>query len=149
VWSSAQTTPEPWAFYIGPGQPVIEGNGSSWHSDYPVVALFWPDRYYQVFLLLKREGPEYYCNVITPPFYDGRAGEVRFIDLDLDVYVDSDVRLLDEDEFERRRGKYPVEWAERATEAAAELVRLAERRAGPFQPAVAQWWRAWGTHSGR
>ncbi|MCL6597253.1 MAG: DUF402 domain-containing protein [Alicyclobacillus macrosporangiidus] len=133
TWTHAEETAEPWVFWIPPGASVLEADGRSWSSGYPVVALFWPDRYYQVFRLCKPEGIEYYCNVITPPVYDAEARTVRFHDLDLDVYVDaSGVRLLDADQFDARRTAYPATWVEAALAAAAELTRLAQNRQGPF-----------------
>lgn len=158
-WTRAVTTREPWTFIIPPGELVKESSGSTWASDYPVVAFFWPDRYYQVFLLLKSTGEEYYCNIITPPVYqsssEGEASDsdktaadswVQFVDLDLDVYVsqpahDVQVRQLDRDEFELRKHSYAREWVEQAEAANEELVRLAKSRTGPFSPATAAWWR--------
>ncbi|MCL6517118.1 DUF402 domain-containing protein [Alicyclobacillus sp.] len=135
VWDSVEETFDPWVFHIPPGAPVLEADGRVWSSDYPVWAVFWPDRYYQVFQLCKPEGIAYYCNVITPPVYDAEERIVRFRDLDLDVYVDgAGIRLLDEEQFAARRSGYPPEWVREALAASHELVRLARLRRGPFTP---------------
>jgi protein associated with RNAse G/E len=149
MWPCVVATEDPWSFIIPSRSPVVEADGKRWHSDYPVVAVFWPDRWYQLFVLLKPAGIEYYCNVIAPPVYEAGSRTVRFVDLDLDVYVDRQVRVLDEEEFAARSIYYPPEWRDAADAAAAELVRLAQDRAGPFHPAAAERWRrlaeAWGS----
>lgn len=122
----------------------MEADGRRWSSAYPVVGLFWPDRFYQVFLLLKDDATEYYCNLITPPVY--RPGErvISFVDLDLDVVIaDGRVQVLDEDEYALRRRQYPEAWQTAVTQASAELIRLANERRGPFSTETATRWRQW------
>lgn len=159
IWPTVEYTPDPWSFAIPAGWSVVEADGRSWSSPYPVVAVFWPERFYQVFILLKPGFTEYYCNVISPPswltasapiwgkqgsFSPNVAAEVRFHDLDLDVYVDATgIRVLDEDEFSARQQVYPHKWVESAQIALQELRRLATTQQGPFAPVTAQFWRRW------
>lgn len=153
-WTRVRTTPEPWTFAIEAGELVREASGLTWSSDYPVVAFFWPHQPYQVFLLMKSTGPEYYCNVITPPVCRSRNGNeasyetssVEFFDLDLDVYVSNhencmEIKQLDREEFERRKGAYCEEWISLAEAGNAELVRMATNQEGPFSPATVSRWR--------
>lgn len=148
VWTRVETTYQPWSFWIPPGALVSEANGHTWSSPYPVVGLFWPNKYYQVFLLLKETGVGYYCNVIAPPRYDGERQSVTFVDLDLDVVVNSDgARTLDTEEFWRRRVGYPQAWVDAAIAAERELTSLAGRCLGPFSPATELRWRAWSART--
>ncbi|MCL6637388.1 MAG: DUF402 domain-containing protein [Alicyclobacillus sp.] len=143
-WLEAWPTPEPWVFAVPAGSPVEEADGRRWSSPYPVVALFWPHRFAQVFLLLKPSGAEYYCNACSPPAYHPEKRRLAFVDLDLDLYVDAaGVRWLDEEEFAARQSAYPAGWAAAAQSALTQLARLAAQRQGPFAPATAAAWRRW------
>jgi len=88
--------------------PVQEGDGHSWTSSYDVVACFYALRHYQVMMLKKVAGTEYYCNSCSMAEIDEVAHEVRFIDLDLDLLVDHSglMRLVDDDEFAVNRVRY-------------------------------------------
>lgn len=144
LWTGVRTTPEPWSFYIPPNQPVRDSDGREWSSPYPVVSLFWPGRFYQVFILLQEAQTAYYCNVIGPPEYDSTRKAVVFVDLDLDLYLDENCeRVLDRQEFDERNADYPQEWVEAAVAAIAELQAFAVQRSGPFARATAQRWRVW------
>ncbi|WP_198852241.1 DUF402 domain-containing protein [Alicyclobacillus sp. SO9] len=137
-------TDSPWAFWIPAFSPVVEAAGETWSSSYPVMALFWPQRYYQVFLLLKEEGTEYYCNVITPPVYNARTRTVEFRDLDLDVVMmGGKLWVADEDEFYSRSPSYPRTWIKAAEDAKQQLLQGAAGRQGPFSVQTAQRWRTW------
>lgn len=143
VWSHARPTPVPGAFFIPPCTPVVEASGERWASDYPVVAIFWPRTYYQVFLLLKAEATDVYANIITPPFI-GR--DVTFIDLELDVIrKDGHVDVIDEEDFQRSERTYPDEWVRGAEEAVQHLVRELTEEKGIFRPATLAWWRDWSS----
>ncbi len=144
IWPEVYATDEPWAFIIPANTPVQEEDGREWSSPYPVVALFWPKAYYQVFILLKAHATEYYCNVIAPLCYLADQQTVVFTDLDVDVMVtEKGVEVLDEDEYEVRKASYPPCWRVGVMEAKAELVALAEQQRGPFSPATANRWRAY------
>ncbi|MBX6353093.1 MAG: DUF402 domain-containing protein [Thermoflavifilum sp.] len=146
-WPQVLPTPDPWTFLIPTGWPVVEADGRQWASDHPVLAVFWPDRWYQLFVLLKRNTTGFYCNIIRPPVYHPETRMVEFVDLDLDVLVDDEVRLVDVEEFEARSGVYPVAWRAAAWAAADELVQLARDRTGPFHPAAVRRWRAFAARA--
>ena len=67
---------------------------------------YWLDRWYNVFRFSDPDGKlkSFYCNVNAPPQFDGRV--LSYIDLDIDVLVAPDLtyRILDLDDFEKRRG---------------------------------------------
>jgi hypothetical protein len=93
---------------------------------------YYADRWYNVFAIYAPGGEHkgWYCNISRPAEIE--PGRVRSVDLALDLWVwpDGRVRVLDEDEF-ARLALAPDERA--AAEAArAELERLARECAGPF-----------------
>lgn len=147
VWSSALCTRDPFVYLIPPHTDVVEADGRTWSSPYPVVAFFWPEAYYQVFLLLKAEATEYYCNVISPISYQPVEESIEFTDLDIDVIVSAaGVSVVDMDEFLERAGTYPLNWSTEAILARDYLVGMAEGQRGPFSPATAKWWRAYASY---
>src|SRR3954452_12969094 len=63
------------------------------------VEYYWLDRWYNIFQFLNDDGSTrfYYCNVNTPPKFDGLT--LTYVDLDIDVLVHCDFsyRILDLD----------------------------------------------------
>jgi protein associated with RNAse G/E len=115
--------------------PIFTSRGE-FRSPYNSYVYFWRDRWYNVFRL-SRPGcgvAFWYCNVTTPPVFDGE--KLHYVDLDLDVAVQPDggAEILDADEFEVHQLKYqyPRPVIERAEEAADELMSLARLRGFPF-----------------
>ncbi len=115
--------------------PIYTSRGE-FRSPYDSIVYFWRDRWYNVFRLSRPGCPTalWYCNVTTPPTFDGC--QIGYIDLDLDVkvYPSGCIELLDEEEFESHRLKYgyPNELVARARAAAAEITALARERRFPF-----------------
>lgn len=115
--------------------PIYTSRGE-FRSPYDSRVYFWRDRWYNVFRLSRPGCPLslWYCNVTTPPVFDGC--QLGYVDLDLDVVVRPNgcIDLLDEDEFELHQKKYsyPADVIEKAEEAAQEVMRLARKRAFPF-----------------
>ena len=87
---------------------------------------YWLDRWYNVFRFSNR----FYCNVNQPPAFDGAV--LTYVDLDIDVLVESDFsyRVLDLEDFEAN--DYPAEVEYNARRALNELVALIETRSFPF-----------------
>ena len=118
------------------GQELQTWNGP-WTTPYDTRNHFWADRWYNVMRCdLPRGGglDQWYCNVTTPPQYDG--GNIRYVDLDLDVIVraNGEAEVVDEDEFLENSGRmaYPPDVIEQARAAVDELLSLARKRAFPF-----------------
>ncbi len=69
---------------------------------------FWPDRWYNIFRFHEPDGSlrNYYCNVAMPPTLTDES--LDFVDLDIDVVVwpDGRVEVLDRDEFEVNAVKF-------------------------------------------
>jgi protein associated with RNAse G/E len=97
---------------------------------------YWLDRWYNVFRFSDpdRTLKSFYCNVNTPPLFDGRV--LSYIDLDIDVLVAPDLtyKILDVDDFEEnaKRYGYPDDIQASARAALAELTLLIEARSFPF-----------------
>jgi protein associated with RNAse G/E len=92
---------------------------------------YWLDRWYNVF----RFSDRFYCNVSKPPSFDGAV--LTYVDLDIDVLVESNFsyRVLDLEDF--AASQYPVEVQHNAQQALDELTRLIESRSFPFNEQTA------------
>jgi protein associated with RNAse G/E len=98
---------------------------------------YYFDRWYNVFQVYSAAGAlkGWYCNVTQPAIVDG--GELTFVDLALDLWVNPDMSylVLDEDEFEElRQSSYSVEDARAARGALTELIERAEAGTIPGRP---------------
>ena len=97
---------------------------------------YWPDRWYNVFRFHEPEGElrSFYCNFATPAVL--RNGVLDYIDLDIDVLVDTELNydVLDLDEFAERTIKYGYtkEILERSTQTVDDLINLIKKREFPF-----------------
>lgn len=98
---------------------------------------YWLDRWYNVF---RFSGPDnslkiFYCNINMPPKFTD--GVLSYVDLDIDVLVESDFsyRVLDVDEFEENaeRYKYSEQLRSETKQALDELISLIETRSLPFR----------------
>jgi len=115
--------------------PIYTSRGE-FRSPYDSRVYFWRDRWYNVFRL-SRPGCQlalWYCNITTPPTFDGC--QLGYVDLDLDVAVRPNgcIDLLDEDEFadHQRKYGYPSDVIDHAEAAAREVTALARARGFPF-----------------
>jgi protein associated with RNAse G/E len=115
--------------------PIFTSRGE-FRSPYNSLSYFWRDRWYNVFRLWKPgcSLALWYCNVTTPPTFDGR--QLSYVDLDLDVQVRPDgcVQVVDEDEFDahQRIYGYPKDVIRSAEDAAAQVADLARCQGFPF-----------------
>jgi uncharacterized protein len=97
---------------------------------------YWTRRWYNVFRFSEPEGGlrNYYCNIAMPPRVS--AGTLEYIDLDIDLVVwpDRSMDVLDLDDFRRNSEKfrYTKEMIEKAEASLAELRKAVEAGADPF-----------------
>lgn len=97
---------------------------------------YWLDRWYNIFRFSEptRKLRNFYCNVNSPPHFDGRV--LSYVDLDIDVLVNPDFsyQILDLDDFEQNAKLfgYPAEVQSRARRAVDELINLIGARSFPF-----------------
>jgi uncharacterized protein len=87
---------------------------------------YWLDRWYNIF----RFNDRFYCNVTQPPSFDGAT--LTYVDLDIDVLVESDFsyQVLDVEDFESY--SYPPDLKKKARQTLDELISLVEARSFPF-----------------
>ena len=137
VWYKGALAPD-FVLHIPPGGQVKEADGRVWASVYDVFSCFYRARHFQVTVLLKPSGVEYYCNVCTIPRVDRMRRRVLFADLELDVLVgDRSVRVVDHDEFTQNtlRYGYSALLRERVFADLRLLTQQARMRRGAFSPA--------------
>ncbi len=85
---------------------VVESDGRRWYTHEPAITIFSKKDWYNVIAMLKDEGVCYYCNIASPSIEDD--GKIKYIDYDLDLklYPDGNIKVLDEKEYENHRQKY-------------------------------------------
>ncbi len=97
---------------------------------------YWLERWYNIFRFHQPDGDlrNFYCNVNLPPKFEN--GVLDYVDLDIDVLVWQDCSLfvLDLDEFAENTKKYgyPTEICDKAKESLAELKIMIEKKLFPF-----------------
>jgi protein associated with RNAse G/E len=107
-----------------------------------LIEYYWLDRWYNVFRFLQDDGSTrlYYCNINTPPRFDGDV--LTYVDLDIDVIVQRDYsyEVLDLNEFEANAARYGYSPEEKRNAAVAldELITKITAHHFPFQPLPAE-----------
>lgn len=97
---------------------------------------YWLDRWFSIFRFHEPEGDlrNFYCNINMPPVFIGRV--LDYIDLDIDVLVWNDFRLeiLDLEDFEENAKKfnYSEDLKLRAQKSLDELLKMIEEKIFPF-----------------
>ena len=97
---------------------------------------YWLDRWFNVFRFHEPDGSlrNFYCNINMPPLYENNV--LDYVDLDVDVLVwkDFSIEILDADEFEEngKRFNYPAEIKNKVEESLKNLIQLIENREFPF-----------------
>lgn len=90
---------------------VVESDGRKWHTKEPAIFVLSKKHWFNVIAMLKEEGVGYYVNIASPSIYD--KGFIKYIDYDLDIklYGDGTVRLLDVSEYRKHAEEqnYPDE----------------------------------------
>lgn len=142
--SVVEDKPEQLMLYSGPGTPVYVGKEDTTVSSHNHNLTFlWPDRYYNAILFWKPDWTFdcYYVNLALPHQWDGEL--CTYIDLELDValFPDGTIKILDEDEYEESKilYNYPRELIAKIDQSAREVVQLMERRAFPFDSSLINW----------
>src|SRR5690554_3091418 len=93
---------------------VVESNKRKWFTREPAICVYYFDRFYNVMAMIRKHGIYYYCNLASPITYDEEAVKNVDYDLDVKVYPDGNIILLDEDEFDlhQKQMDYPEELIE-------------------------------------
>lgn len=113
---------------------VIEDNGRTWFTREPALCYFYDDLWFNVIVMLKKDGIHYYCNIASPYLFDGEA--IKYIDYDLDVKIfpDGTYKILDQNEFEYHKQimNYPESIQKIIEEEMKHLINLIENKQPPF-----------------
>ena len=97
---------------------------------------YWTDRWYNIFRFHEPVGGlrNFYCNVNMPPIFSN--GVLDYVDLEIDILVWSDFRIeiLDTDEFEQntKRFSYSDKLRLKVQESVKGLKTMIEKREFPF-----------------
>jgi len=97
---------------------------------------YWLDRWFNVFRFHEPDGDlrNYYCNVNLPPTFEN--AELNYVDLDLDILVDTEwnIKVLDLAEFYRNADRflYGDHISSKALKQIENLRQLIELRQFPF-----------------
>lgn len=136
-----------------PGEPlilanldveVVESDGREWVSPGLAICQFHRNEWFHTILLFdEQEKPcQYYTNIASPCRIEN--GVISYIDYDLDMIADVDLRYrwVDQDEFEanRRKMNYPIEVVCQVERAVKRLEERVRRREAPFTPSFVRKW---------
>lgn len=79
---------------------VIDGDGRRWKTREPAICYFFKDYWFNVICMIRSNDVYYYCNLSSPCIIDKEG--LKYIDYDLDVklFPDGEILLLDRDEFD-------------------------------------------------
>lgn len=116
---------------------VIESNGRKWFTREPAICYYYFHRWYNIIAMVRSRGIFYYCNLATPSIFDGESLKNIDYDLDVKLFPNNHVIVLDENEFEQH--KVEMEYSEALSQLVEDekdrLVEAATQRKGPFKEA--------------
>lgn len=117
---------------------VVESNKRKWFTREPAICFYYFNRFYNVMAMIRKHGIYYYCNLASPIAYDEEALKNVDYDLDVKVYPDGNIVLLDEDEFEQHQKEmnYPEALIELVEEEKDHLISIIENKGYPFTDKV-------------
>jgi len=101
---------------------------------------YWLDGWFNVFRFHEPDGRlrNFYCNINIPPKFEDNI--LDYVDLDIDVLVwkDFSIEVLDTEEFEEncRKFDYPAEIKSKVEESLQKLIELVENREFPFDTGI-------------
>src|SRR5690554_1624393 len=136
VWTNSFVVDDNEAYLVTGNQrtKVIESNGRSWYTKEPALCYFFEDEWFNIITMFKKDGIHYYCNVSSPYVYDTEA--IKYIDYDLDirVYPNGRIVILDRKEFENNALKmhYSEDIMKIANHAIYELKNWIKEKRPPF-----------------
>ncbi|HHX80960.1 MAG TPA: DUF402 domain-containing protein [Acholeplasmataceae bacterium] len=121
---------------------VIDGDGRRWKTREPAVCYFYKDYWFNVICMLRSDGIYYYCNLSSPFVYDAEG--IKYIDYDLDVklFPNGEILLLDRDEydFNIKDLQYTKELTEIIRYNLELLLNFIKEKKAPFNPKNVDYW---------
>jgi uncharacterized protein len=97
---------------------------------------YWKNEYFNVFSFYEPNGEfrNFYCNISMPPTFEN--GTLDYVDLDIDILVwqDFSIEILDIDEYETNKEKYsyPVSLQQKVSESIEILLSKIKNKEFPF-----------------
>lgn len=79
---------------------VFESNGRVWCAKEPAVCFFFKDKWFNIISMIRNNGILHYCNIASPFIWDNEAIKYIDYDLDLKIFANNRLKVLDEREFE-------------------------------------------------
>jgi len=85
---------------------VVEHDYRIWHTKEPAIMIYFKEKWFNIIAMLKKTGITYYVNLASPYIID--KAKVKYIDYDLDMklYPDNQIRIIDVKEYGYHRKKY-------------------------------------------
>lgn len=123
---------------------VIDGDGWQWKTREPAVCFFYKKYWFNIICMIKNNKIFYYCNLSSPYVIDCEG--LKYIDYDLDVKVfpDGEVLILDRDEydFNIKNLRYSKKITRIIDYNLKILIEMIEKRQEPFnQEDVYKWYK--------
>ncbi len=121
---------------------VTEADGRIWYTKEPAICYFPTNEWYNIICMIRNTGVYFYCNIASPTLWDGQALKYIDYDLDLKVFPDYRMKVLDEDEYRVHRFEmnYPLELDSILRDQLNELKEMARLKKGPFAVGFAEHW---------
>ena len=85
---------------------VIEHDFRIWYTKEPAIMIFFTKRWRNVIAMFKKIGITYYVNLASPFIIDMKRIKYIDYDLDLKLYPNNDIRLIDVKEYGYHRKKF-------------------------------------------
>lgn len=121
---------------------VIDGDGRKWKTREPAICFFFKDYWFNVICMIRNNDIYYYCNLSSPYFFDHEG--IKYVDYDLDVklFPDGEVLLLDRDEydFNIKDLHYSKELTEIIRYNLEKLLGFIREKKDPFNKACVDYW---------
>ena len=123
---------------------VIDGDGRKWKTREPAICYFFKKYWFNIICMIRTYDIYYYCNLSSPFVIDAEG--LKYIDYDLDVKVfpDGEILLLDRDEydFNIKVLQYPDELISIIQDNLAKLMEMIKQKKDPFnRPCVDGWYK--------
>ena len=119
---------------------VKEKAGQRWVVREPVIWWFPTDSFYNTTGLIRQSGTHFYTNLASPPFFEDNT--LKFIDYDLDIkaYPGTNVKVVDQREFEEHKVKYnyPQELIDKVNRTTSKVLKMIELHEAYFDEDVVE-----------
>ena len=121
---------------------VTESDGRRWITREPALVYFHKHYWFNIVTMIRENGVSYYCNLASPAVLDKEALKYIDYDLDIKVFPDGEIRLIDADEYamNKKRWHYSEEIDSILRSTSFELLDWIDQKKGPFAKKFAQIW---------